>query len=307
MHSPPAVPVQIHPATAEQLDAALPWALQAISAASRTEQLAWYQKELRSGRIPLAGLWVAQREDRLVGAQLAQKQPGRSSSVWLPGLAPGEPPQTARELLNACLAWLASQSVHIAQVVLETVSPSDATLLEEVGFRYLAELRYLVCLEIEFPQCRPAGPLEFEPYTPEQHGRLAQLVETTYEQTLDCPGLDDVRDVEDVLEGYRASGVFDRRHWLLVRHAGEDVGTLLLTDYPQQGNLELVYMGLVPRARGHAWGKQIVQYAQWLAREAGFPRLVVAVDAANRPAIAMYAACGFQVWDRRQVFLKVFS
>jgi RimJ/RimL family protein N-acetyltransferase len=32
----------------------------------------------------------------------------------------------------------------------------------------------------------------------------------------------------------------------------------------------------------------------------------LAVDAANEPAIAAYAAAGFQAWDRRRVYLRVF-
>jgi hypothetical protein len=31
----------------------------------------------------------------------------------------------------------------------------------------------------------------------------------------------------------------------------------------------------------------------------------LAVDAANEPAIRMYAAAGFQAWDRRSVYLKM--
>jgi hypothetical protein len=33
--------------------------------------------------------------------------------------------------------------------------------------------------------------------------------------------------------------------------------------------------------------------------------LVLAVDAANEPAIATYAAAGFAGWDRRSVFVRI--
>ena len=36
------------------------------------------------------------------------------------------------------------------------------------------------------------------------------------------------------------------------------------------------------------------------------PRLVLAVDVRNEPALATYAAAGFINWDRRSVFLKVY-
>jgi mycothiol synthase len=82
------------------------------------------------------------------------------------------------------------------------------------------------------------------------------------------------------------------------------VGCLLMTDYPEQGNCELIYMGVVPEARGHRWGVLISRHAQWVTRNAGRQRLVLAVDAANRPAIGMYSAAAFRAWDRRIVYLQ---
>jgi hypothetical protein len=94
-----------------------------------------------------------------------------------------------------------------------------------------------------------------------------------------------------------------------------------LAEYPQERNCELVYMGIVPEARGFAHGVEIVRFAQWITgklhqRENDFKqksaqnakhtamRMVLAVDAANSPAIATYASAGFQTWDRRGVFLR---
>jgi ribosomal protein S18 acetylase RimI-like enzyme len=86
---------------------------------------------------------------------------------------------------------------------------------------------------------------------------------------------------------------------------GRDVGVLLLADHPRAGHWELMYMGLVPEARGHGWGRHIARHAQWLARCAAVERIVLAVDAANRPALAMYERAGFAEWDRRSVFVRI--
>jgi len=136
---------------------------------------------------------------------------------------------------------------------------------------------------------------------------LAHIVEATYEQSLDCPAMDGLRSIEDILDGYRATGRFDPSRWLIVEHEGRDVGCLLLTDHPMHENWELVYMGVVARDRGHGWGVEIARHAQWLTRQAGRPRLVLAVDAANGPGIEMYSAAGFQAWDRRAVYLRTFG
>ena len=103
-------------------------------------------------------------------------------------------------------------------------------------------------------KCPPPARWEFEPYEPANHRRLAAVVEASYEQTLDCPELNGVREMDDVLAGYRASGVFDASRWLIAQYAGADVGCLLLSDFPEHDNWELVYMGVLPSAAGTRLG-----------------------------------------------------
>ncbi len=113
-----------------------------------------------------------------------------------------------------------------------------------------------------------------------------------------------MREIDDVLAGYRATGRFDPDHWLIARHGEQDVGCLILADHPDHGNMELVYMGLVPAARGRAWGAELVRHAQWLTSRAGRSRLVLAVDANNVPAIRIYTQSGFEAWQRRIVYAR---
>jgi ribosomal protein S18 acetylase RimI-like enzyme len=129
-------------------------------------------------------------------------------------------------------------------------------------------------------------------------------LEQTYEGTLDCPALNGVRRLEDVVEGYRATGSFRTENWLIARESGRDIGVLLLTDHPSARHWELMYMGVVSAARGRELGRQITRHALWLARCADVERVVLAVDAANRPALAMYERAGFAAWDRRSVFVR---
>jgi RimJ/RimL family protein N-acetyltransferase len=243
----------------------------------------------------------------LAGAVLSQIQPGRTAVVWPPRIVSGEPRGTAARLMAATRQRLAAGDVRIAQAMLDRHVPADERILQEAGFEYLTDLLYLVCLEVELPGSLPRGPLEFEPYSAAGHHRLARMVKATYERTLDCPRLNGVRKIEEVLAGYRATGLFDPNRWLIVRHRGRDVGCLLLADHPEHKNEELVYMGLAASERGHGWGMDVTRHAQWLTRRAGRSRLVLAVDAENGPAIKVYAAAGFRAWDRRRVYVKVFA
>ncbi|MGO9115887.1 MAG: GNAT family N-acetyltransferase [Thermoguttaceae bacterium] len=193
----------------------------------------------------------------------------------------------------------------MAQALLSTDVGADADSLVAADFRHVSDLLYLVCLPDQFPTSPPCCELLFESYSPAQHARFAGLVDATYEGTLDCPAVNGVRRVDDVLQGYRATGHFDPKRWFIVHHQGEQIGCLILTDYPDHATWELIYMGILPAARGRGWGVEIVRYALWLAGQASPNRFVLAVDATNEPALRMYAAAGFQAWDRRSVYVRV--
>lgn len=260
-----------------------------------------------AGALPMAGLFDARRGDELVGAVWAQIQPGKTGVLWPPRVKPNESPRTALELMAAADAFFARHAVSLAQTLLEDARSADAALLKQGGYEHLADLLYLVCTEAYFPPTRPDGELEFEIYSPANRDRLAAVMEATYEATLDCPRLNGARAMDDVLTGYQATGPFDPDRWRIVRRVGRDVGCLLLADHPAADQGELVYMGLVPAARGSGLGVQMVRFAQYLTGQAGRGRLVLAVDAENAPALALYASAGFLRWDQRSVFLRMFE
>lgn len=261
-----------------------------------------FLSELQSDTTGRIGLWVAQRDGELRGAILWELLHGKSASLWPGRLVPGEPRATIAALLQVALQVIGKQPIRIVQSLLEPDAVEDGATLREAGFKFLAELMFLVCRATDFPRVRPESELEFEAYGPENQARLARAMEETYQGSLDCPLLDGLRDTPDVLEGYRATGVFDPGRWLIVRHQGADVGCLLLADHPAQDQCELIYMGLVPAARGRGWGAGIVRHAQWVTRSACRSRLILAVDSANRPALRMYTDAGFVCWDRRAVY-----
>jgi len=297
---------QIGPVPAEQQAEALRFVFSRLAERDRRRQLETFLTAAPGTEVCLSGLLGASRHGRLVGAVLSQIQPGKTAVLWPPRIIGGEPAATAASLLETACQRLAREQIYMVQALLETDASPDAAVLLEGGFERLAKLFYLVSPEVEFPSQPPWGSLDFEHYSPANHPRLAGVVEATYGQTLDCPRLNGVRQIEDVLAGYRATGVFDPERWLIVRHDGRDVGCLLLADHPKDGNYELVYMGLAASVRGRGWGMDIARQAQWRTRQAGRTRLVLAVDTANQPALRIYTAVGFRVWDRRSAYVKVF-
>jgi mycothiol synthase len=298
--------LSIAPIAAADRPRAMEMVFSHLPAEQRREQVAAMASP-SSGDESEAILVGAYRGSTLVGAGLAQVQPGQTVQFWLPRTAEGEPPETAEKILKALVKSFEDSDGLMGQIILEMVSPGEDELIRRGDFGYLAELLYLVCPECDYPEARPVSPLEFACYNPADSSRFTRLVENTYRGTLDCPQLNGLRKMEDVLEGYRAAGVFDPRCWFVVKQDGREIGCLLLTDHPAYANLELVYMGVIPEARGEGYGRHIARFARWQARQLGRARLVVAVDAANGPALRMYTAEGYRIWDRRRVYFRIFS
>jgi mycothiol synthase len=260
--------------------------------------------EVGQGAVAGQGLLEARRAGRLVGAVWAELLAGHAALVWPPRLVPGEPRSTAERLLSAGCEVVARSGARVVQALVPAPSEELDAILRTAGFEPLAALLYLAWERSDVPGNRSESPLLYEAYHPAHRSRLERLVEATYHGTLDCPALNGLRNIEDVLTGYAAAGVFSPQRWLYVRHEGRDVGCLLLADHPREGNVELVYMGLIAEARGNGWGRETCRKAQWVTEQLDRARLVAAVDAKNLPALNMYASMGFRVWDRRTVYLK---
>lgn len=259
------------------------------------------------GERSLEGLLAAWQGHHLVGALWAELHPGQSAGIWPPRTIAGSPPRLADDLLARAITLLESKQVGMAQCLLATDAGENAERLRRAGFEHPCDLLYLVSHAGHFPTSPVATSLEFWPVEPADLDRLARLIEATYKETLDCPTLDGRRDCRQVVAGYQATCRHDLSHWFVVRSHGDDLGCLLLANDAPTKSWELVYMGLVPAARGRGLGIELVRHAQWLVARQGGQRLVLAVDAANQPALNIYAASGFVAWDKRSVFLKFLS
>ena len=318
---------QIEVAPRARQGAALAMVFDQLSPQLRADHVAGLLASARMGKLSLEGLLEARHNGRTVAAMWTQVQPGRAAGVWPPRLAPPDGSDADRTavdrsessdranhdgaaadlLLATAVDRLSSSGIRIAQSLLPCDANEDALRLERCGFAHLADLLYLVSLADSFPTEPSPDELHYEPLSANNHARLSSVVERTYEATLDCPQLNGVRTMADVLEGHRAVGSFSPALWLIVRHRDRDVGCLLLAQHANESQLEIVYTGLVREERGHGWGLAIARHAQRLTRLSGCSRLVLAVDAANAPAIRMYTAAGFTSWERRRALLRIFE
>lgn len=259
------------------------------------------------GELSLEGLLLATRNGEPVGVCLTMLQPDGCGFVWPPVVASkSNPEDVADALLQDVARRLDDAGAWIGQCLLDADQTVDAKLLTRNGFQRLTELVYLQrSLKEPLPDRsvgRRVDVVRVDSHAGER--RLGELIERTYDASQDCQGLDGLRSGREAVHGHRATGVLLPEQWMIFREVGEDAGVLILADQPGQNAWELVYMGVVPEARGRRYGEDIVHVALQEARRSEREWLVLAVDAKNDAARRVYDVFGFAQFDSKVVFVR---
>ena len=239
-------------------------------------------------------------ERQRTGVALAQLLAGRAAFIWPIRAAHDD---LSAQLLNELLAELMRRAVLVAQVLLTIEQAAEARLFQSAGFIAGGELIYMSASEETFLSQTPSGELEFPIVAPDDP-ELARILATTYQGSLDCPLVDGWREVSDVLAGYRATGTFRPDLWRLIRSRGETVGCLVLSDFPENCQGELTYLGIDPFCRGRGFGLAAAQWALHLAAQIGWSQVLLAVDAHNGPARRIYRAAKFTEIALRRLLVR---
>lgn len=246
-------------------------------------------------------------------AMLVEILPGHAANTWpaavLPAIAADET-QTAihlRMLGEQILVQLQSEQIPYLQSLIAEDQPLHAARLATAGLKCAGRLAFFGATTeapklLETPEDL-ASNLQLMSASQLSDGAFAALVKQTYVGSLDTPLVDGLRDVRDVLAGYRAVGTSGDQHWYVARDSQGEVGCLLLAEHAAAAQMELVYLGIVPTARGRRYGDELARSAKRIAREQGFSIVVLAVDLANDPAIGVYARCGFSQLTTRSLWI----
>jgi ribosomal protein S18 acetylase RimI-like enzyme len=247
--------------------------------------------------INASAAWLADAAGTLAWAVLPIVSPGRTMLLLGPAAGPTQPAavRLAGGLVDAVCAHFAARDVQLAQVLLDPADEASRRLYEGRSFQRVAQLIYLHAAPRRKapPPALPPG-LRWVGYGPATHAQFGRAILSTYERSLDCPGLNGLRDVEDVIAGHKASGEFDPRLWGLLCEGDAPLGALLLARAAPGETMELVYLGLSPAARGRGLGDLMMRQALAATAADGAARLSLAVDSDNAPALRLYFRHGMQ-------------
>lgn len=266
----------------------------------------WAREQFRKTPDVFQGLHVAERGGIVRGAIWGTPVPGRQMSVWPPSLASGETETTRTDLLRSLDGHIEKSDAHVAFTTIRSGQYAERKAVSSNDYRYIADIAYMACCLMEARAQASESELNFQRYNPTDAGRMKDVLHRCSEQSLDCPALRGVRQVDDILEGHFNKENYRPSHWKFVRHEGQDVGCLLLSQHQHQAVFDVVYLGLVPEVRRRGWGVRMIRHAQDVARLEGAQRLMLTCDVNNPPALNTYRRTGFHEIDRWSTFLKVF-
>ncbi len=260
---------------------------------------------VRLGELQRQGVWVATESNLIMGAMICLKVPGASALVWPPQAEPGAQ-RTAIEdtLMMHCNGWLRGQGVRIAQCLLEEKDQLLAVPLLRNEFQKITALEYLRH-DLTLVPAKPTDALRYQTYCETDPALFRATLEKTYQGSLDCPELNGVRTMEEIVAGHVAQGRHDPNRWWLAFDGDLPVAVLLLTATPEWRGWDLSYLGVVPTARRQGFARNLARKAIGEARRAGQSKLTLSVDRRNVPARALYEQLGFVFYDYRDVYLAL--
>lgn len=259
-------------------------------------------------KMGLEHLWCAfDGTQTVTSSAMATLTPGRTAMLFATPPKSRQDLDTTGRVIDATCRSVKKAGVRLAQSLIPPENPLEVQAFEAGGLHKIATLTYM---ERSVPRRkeRIEGqlPPEFgiQTYRPHLRTRLEALLAETYRDTLDCPGLSQLRTPSDVVDGHIKSGIFKPEWWTFLMKDDAPVGISMMNVSKSKESVELVYLGLTPEVRGRGIGQVLLAHA--LREISGSPQktVVLAVDDANEPARRIYEHFGFRSTARRHAFVR---
>jgi ribosomal protein S18 acetylase RimI-like enzyme len=266
---------------------------------------------IASGEVAADGLLICSSGNALAGAVMALALPGATGMVWPPGVQPGFSKTAVEDLLvQHANHWLEAHGCRFGQALLQASESSLGVSLARNGYSHITNLLYLQKLlttDLAGPGVHKLIGLTYQGYIKCDREVFHSTLLASYEDTLDCPELNDTRTAVEILAGYQAVENCRPDRWSLAWHGGKPVGVLLLTESSASTSWDLSYLGVPPAARGRGVGRTLTLRALHEAHAAGALRMTLTLDRRNEPAWQLYRGFGFEVYQERMVYLTLFG
>ena len=275
-----------------------------VSAARRRREAEAFADFAERQGLDLTRQWLVFRGGTACSACMLMVSAGRCGTIMLSAELTDQDRLGLLEGLRLAVDEARVQRLRLVQGLIEP-GAAECELLGAAGFTLLGRLQYLE-RQVSGPlRSPPETGLSWASYNDQTHDEFAEVIAATYEETLDCPALTGVRDMDDVIAAHKASGLFEPNGWLLLRRDGQGVGVLLLNKVVYRSALEIVYMGVLPSVRGSGLSRVLVARALSESRQRNVCSVLLAVDENNWPARNVYESFGFAATTVREAWVSI--
>ncbi|MEL7087553.1 MAG: GNAT family N-acetyltransferase [Planctomycetota bacterium] len=269
----------------------------------------------RENKLDLQHLWTASDGKRAVAAALVVPGVGRTAMLFLSPLPSGTRGRIdlAGRMIAHAIGHLDPAKIRLVQALLDQGQPIQQRAIAAGGFRFLADLAYMHRPGKALPQRPPVElggyALESTHWSEAARPLFTRAIADSYRDTLDCPGLLGLRDMDDIIDGHMATGRFNPRHWTVWHRGDTPAAVLLLAESAAGRGFELVYLGVCLHARRQGLSRTIMQHALHITATGGSEPptgdnpLQLAVDHLNEPALRLYRGLGFRVSLRKTALI----
>lgn len=206
-------------------------------------------------------------------------------------------------LIQESIRGLRNSGCSIAQTVLPVNAELCKRAYSDAGFDDLATLQYM---ERKHPSklhpYQRCGAV-FRSMANQADVVLENILLETYKESLDCPLIHGLREINDIIQGHRSQDHYDPNLWSLAEINATPAGVLLLNISPEPDCVELAYLGVAPNARGIGLGDALVNRAVEQSIKLGCTKITLAVDSNNFPATSLYSRWGFRKTGTRAAMI----
>jgi len=263
---------------------------------------------IRSQRLDADQCWACvDAHGELNPALIALPNTGRTAMIFI--TAPRRPqdvPRLAR-LIRHAHERFDPDRITLAQAIMDPEESLTAAAFVEAGYLKLALLQYMerrIVRSDRIPTPQWPAEVTLLPYEPAREPLFKEAMVQSYIDTLDCPALCGVRDIDDVLRDHKGNGVEDPALWTLVLWEGRPAAVLLLNPVADGESVELSYLGVAASHRGRGLGRRLMGWAMRQLSERPYTRFTLAVDQDNLPALRLYKSFGLARTDRRLAYIR---
>lgn len=229
-------------------------------------------------------------------AALLTRSPGKTAMLVVAPAQTSADREAGARLIRTAISCAGQLNAALVQALVEPAKTDELTMFASGGMSQIGVLSYLERRPFRGPDpssdLPPAG-VCVRPWREDERETLERLLDATYIDSLDCPGLAQMRCTEDILDGHLQTGVFDPNSWSILERNGTPCGLSLMSEIPTSNCVELVYFGLAPEARGRGLGGYLLDTSLCLVQTKRDRTIALACDERNQPAMRLYRSRGF--------------